>query len=92
MEIILCFEKYYTLFGNLAVATLNTLLLQLIPGDLLSACPHRQFHTLPSCTIKLLTLLKCVPSREAICTIFMMVFGMTRLGCEPATYRMRRTR
>ena len=24
----------------------NTLLLRLIPGDLLSACPHRQFHTL----------------------------------------------
>ena len=23
-------------------------LLRLIPGDLLSACPHRQFHTLPS--------------------------------------------
>ena len=25
-----------------------TLLLQLIPGNLLSACPHRLFHTLPS--------------------------------------------
>ena len=25
----------------------HTLLLRLIPGDLLSACPHRQFHTLP---------------------------------------------
>ena len=25
----------------------NTLLLQSIPGDLLSACPHSQFHTLP---------------------------------------------
>ena len=25
----------------------NTLLLRLIPGDLLSACPHGQFHTLP---------------------------------------------
>ena len=24
----------------------DTLLLRLIPGDLLSACPHRQFHTL----------------------------------------------
>ena len=23
------------------------LLLQMIPGDLLSTCPHRQFHTLP---------------------------------------------
>ena len=26
----------------------DTLLLQFIPGDLLSACLHRQFHTLPS--------------------------------------------
>ena len=26
----------------------NTLLLQLIPGDLLSACPHREFHLLSS--------------------------------------------
>ena len=25
----------------------NTLLLRLIPGDLLSACPHRQSLTLP---------------------------------------------
>ena len=25
----------------------NTLLLRMIPGDLLSAFPHRQFHTLP---------------------------------------------
>ena len=25
----------------------DTLLLRLIPGDLLSTCPHRQFHTLP---------------------------------------------
>ena len=25
----------------------DTLLLRLIPGDLLSASPHRQFHTLP---------------------------------------------
>ena len=30
-----------------------------------------------------------VPSRETVCTIFMMVFGMTRLGCEPTTYCMR---
>ena len=26
----------------------NTLLLRLIPGDLLNACPLGQFHTLPS--------------------------------------------
>ena len=25
----------------------NTLLLRMIPGDILSACPHRQFYTLP---------------------------------------------
>ena len=25
----------------------DTLLLRMIPGDLLSAFPHRQFHTLP---------------------------------------------
>ena len=25
----------------------DTLLLRMIPGDLLSACPHRQFNTLP---------------------------------------------
>ena len=25
----------------------DTLFLRLIPGDLLSGCPHRQFHTLP---------------------------------------------
>ena len=25
----------------------DTLLLRLIPGDLLSVCPHKQFHTLP---------------------------------------------
>ena len=25
----------------------DTLLLRVIPGDFLSACPHRQFHTLP---------------------------------------------
>ena len=37
----------------------NTLLLEFISGDLYSACPHRQFHTLPAftlsgCTAKLL--------------------------------------
>ena len=25
----------------------NILLLRLIPGDILSACPYKQFHTLP---------------------------------------------
>ena len=31
----------------------------------------------------------CVPSRAAVCTIIMMVFGMTRPGYKPMTYRMR---
>ena len=35
----------------------DALLLRLIPGYLLSACPHKQFHTLPGthsgCTAKL---------------------------------------
>ena len=30
-----------------------------------------------------------VPSRKAVCNIFMMVFGMTRPGLEPMTYQMR---
>ena len=72
----------------------NTLLLRLIPGDLYSACPHRQFHTLPGLLHSRAALPNsypnaCVPSREAVCTIFMMVFGMTRPGREPTTYRMR---
>ena len=58
----------------------NTLLLQLIPRDLLSACPHRQFNTLPSLLDSRAALLNsypnaCVPNREAAYTIFMMVFG-----------------
>ena len=38
----------------------DTMLLRMIPGDLFSACPHRQFHTLPGlfrqsgCTVRLL--------------------------------------
>ena len=31
----------------------------------------------------------CVPNREAVCTIYMMVFGMTQPRSEPTTYRMR---
>ena len=66
----------------------DTLLLRLIKGDLLSACPHRQFHTLPS-LFDSLTLTHCVPCREAVCTIFMMVFGMTRAEGNLKTYRVR---
>ena len=71
----------------------NTLLLRLIPGDLLSGCPHRQFHTQPGLSDRQTVLSNsypnaCVPSQEAVCSL-MMVFVMTRPGHEPATYCMR---
>ena len=68
----------------------------MIPGDLLSAFPHRQFHTLPGLLDSRVALPNsypnaCVPCREAVCTIFMMVFGMTLrthdLPCE-TTYTL----
>ena len=64
----------------------------MIPGDLLSACPHGQFHTLPGLLDSRAAQPNsypnaCVPSREAVCTIFMMVFGVTRPGGELTTYR-----
>ena len=72
----------------------NTPLLPLIPGDLLSAWPHRQFHTLPALLYSRAALSNsypnaCVTSREAVCTVFMMVFGMTQPGHEFMTYRVR---
>ena len=53
----------------------NTLLLRLIPGDLYIACLHRQFHTLTHHLHNRGALPNFnpnhyVPSREAICTIF----------------------
>ena len=59
----------------------DTLLLRLIPGDLFNTCPHRQFHTL----------LGLLDSRAALpnSNHFMMVFGMTRQGREPSTFRVR---
>ena len=39
-------EGHVALDRNLGLGY-DTLLFQMIPGDLLSACPHRQFHTLP---------------------------------------------
>ena len=48
----------------------NTLLLQLIPWDLYNACPHRQFHTLPSLLHSQALLDSnfpaCVQSKEAV--------------------------
>ena len=67
----------------------------MIPGDLLSACPHRQFHTLYPAfqTVGLHcqtpTLTHACLCREAVCTIFMMVFGMTWPRGELTTYPAR---
>ena len=73
----------------------NTLLLRLIPGDLLSACLNRQFHTLPDLfdsraapSNPYPNALRAMPC-QAVCTIFMMVFGMTRPGREPTTYHVK---
>ena len=46
-------ECFFGIDGHVAVDRnpglgYNILLLRLIPGDLLSACPNRQFHTLSS--------------------------------------------
>ena len=56
----------------------DTLLLRLIPGDLLSACPHRQFHTLPSLLDSQAALPNSYPNtllamQGAFCTICIMV-------------------
>ena len=66
----------------------KTLLMQLIPGDLNSACPHRQFHTIPGLSHRWVAQPNsdpntCIPSNEAVCTIFMMVFGVTQLSPNP---------
>ena len=73
-------------------ARLDTLTLA-VPGDLFSACPHRQFPTIPSLSHSWIALPNfypnaCIPSREAVCTISMMVLSMTRPECKPATYGM----
>ena len=67
---------------------LDTLLLRLIPGNRLSTCPHRQFHTQPGFLDSRAALSNsypnaCVQWREAVCSIFIMVFGMTRTGANP---------
>ena len=64
----------------------------MIPGDLLSAFPHRQFHTLPGLLDSWAALPNsnpnaCMPMQEAVCTIFMMVFGMTDPS-QPDTVRL----
>ena len=81
-------EDHVALDGNPGPGY-NTLLLRLIPEDLLSACPHRQFHTQPGLLDSWAALSNsypnaCVPSREAVCTILMMIVGMTQSGRKPA--------
>ena len=71
----------------------DTLLLRLIPGYLLSACPHRQFHTLPGILDSRAALPNSnpnpnVPCREAVCTTFYDLW-YDPAGREPATYRVR---
>ena len=62
----------------------NTLLLRLI-ADLYSAYPHRQLLAFTHSLVALPNSFPnaCLPSRNAICTIFMMVFGMARPGANP---------
>ena len=74
----------------------NTLLLRLIPEDLYSVCHYRQFHTLHGildshnqAALPNSYPNPCMPSKEAVCTIFMMVFGMTLPRCKPMTFLMR---
>ena len=74
-------EGHVALYSN-SRPGYNTQLLRLIPGDLLSACPDRQFHTLPGNLDSRAALSNsypdaCVTSREAVCTIFMIVFSIT---------------
>ena len=72
----------------------DTLLLRLIPGDLYSTWPNKQFHTLAGLLDSRVAQPNsypnnCVPSKEEVCTIFIMVFVMTWPGREPTTCRMR---
>ena len=65
-----------------------------LAGDLFSVCPHRQFHTLPSLLHNQAALpnfnpYACLPSREAVCTISMMLLGVTQRGLEPTSYHVR---
>ena len=54
--------------------------MRLIQGDLLSACCSALSKSYPN------AYMQC---REAVCTIFKMVFGMTRPGSKPTPYRVR---
>ena len=82
-------ECFFSINGHVALdrnpgPAYNTLILRLIPRDLLNACLYRQFHTIPGSLDSQVALSisypnACVPSKGAVCTIF-MVFVMTRPG------------
>ena len=75
-------EDHVALHRNLGLGW-DILLLRLIPGWdilLLRLIPGGQTLRFPNA---------CVTSREAVCTNYMMVFGMTQPGLEPTIYRMR---
>ena len=66
----------------------------MIPGDLLTAFPHRQFHTLPGLLDSWAALPNsnpnaCMHMQGGSLYDFMMVFGMTRPKGELTTYRAR---
>ena len=78
LECLICIEGHVALDRNPGPGY-NTLLLRLIQD--LSACPHRQFHTLPGllespAALSNCLLNTCMLCREAVCPIF-MVFGVT---------------
>ena len=82
------FEFLFGIKGHVALDTnpgprYNTLLLWLISWDLESAFPRRQFPTILDLSDTQAALPysypnSCVPSRDAVCTIFMMVFANPR--------------
>ena len=83
------FGCFYGIEGHVA--------LDINPGpgyDTLTIDPRRQFHTLPSllngrAALSNSSINPYVPSKEAVCTICIMVYVMTRPGRKHTTYRMR---
>ena len=92
----LCFqgiEGHVALNKNLE-AGYNTLPLPLWSQEVFKVHVHTDFLTLPSLLDSQAALSKpylivCMPSREVVSTIFMMVFSMTHLGDELTTNHMR---
>ena len=87
LRMLFSIEDHVALDRNLA-SGYNNLLLQLILGDLKGACPNKEFHTVPSLWHNQILLPNsypkaCMPSREAVCTTFTMIYGIFRLVHEP---------